>query len=168
MPKRTAVYAGSFDPLTNGHAWMIEEGSGLFDRLIVAIGVNPEKKCDFSADERMQMLAQLACRFPNVDTDIFTNQYLVHYAEKMKAQFILRGVRTESDFEYERGMRNVNGDLVQSITTVFLVPPREIVEISSSMVKGLVGPEGWEKVVKELVPGFVFNKLQEEQSAKQK
>ncbi|MEK7640779.1 MAG: pantetheine-phosphate adenylyltransferase [Patescibacteria group bacterium] len=166
MTQRTAVYAGSFDPLTNGHMWMVEQGAKLFDQLILAIGVNPGKKCAFSLDDRFSMLAQLACCFPNVNTDIFPNEYLIHYARKKNARFILRGVRTESDFEYERGMRNVNGDMVPGITTIFLIPPREIVEISSSMVKGLVGPEGWEAVVKKMVPEPVFKKLQEAHRAK--
>ncbi len=159
--QRTAVYAGSFDPLTNGHMWMIEQGAELFDTLIVAIGTNPDKKYAFSAADRYGMLRNSAKRFSNVLMETLGHEYLVNYAKERKAEFILRGIRTESDFEYERGMRNVNGDMVPGITTVFLVPPREIVEISSSMVKGLVGPAGWEEVVKKMVPEPVFKKLQE-------
>lgn len=72
---------------------------------------------------------------------------------------MLRGIRTESDYEYERTMRNINSDLNSGITTVFLMPPRGIAEVSSSMVKGLIGPEGWETIVRRYLPEPVFEKL---------
>jgi len=75
----------------------------------------------------------------------------------MNCSYIVRGIRNESDYEFERIMRNINGDLNQNITTIFLMPPREISEISSSFVKGLVGPEGWEQVVKNFVPKYVYD-----------
>ena len=90
---------------------------------------------------------------------MFTNQYLINYARGIGAQFILRGIRCESDYEFERVMRNVNGDFDPHITTVFLMPPRDIAEVSSSMVKGLIGPEGWEAIVKQYVPAPVFKRL---------
>ena len=144
---KKAVYAGSFDPITNGHMWMIKEGSRLFDKLIVAIGINPNKNYVFSLDERVDMLKKSTRNFPNVEVDIFKNQFLVNYATSVGAEHILRGIRTERDYEYERGMRHINSDLNPKITTVFFVPPREIAEISSSLVKGLVGPEKWEGVI---------------------
>lgn len=157
-----AVYAGTFDPLTVGHLWMIERGAELFDRLIVAIGINPEKKCLFSIESRLEMIYESTNKkLPNVEISTFTNQFLISYAQYVGAQFILRGIRNESDYEYERAMRNINSDLNSGITTIFLMPPREIVEVSSSMVKGLVGPEGWEKIASEYVPECVFKKLQE-------
>jgi len=154
---KKAVYAGSFDPITNGHMWMIEEGSRLFDKLIVAIGINPDKKYTFSLDERVDMLERSTRSFPNVEVDTFENQFLVNYATSVGAEYILRGIRTEGDYEYERGMRHINSDLNPEITTVFLMPPREIVEISSSLVKGLVGPENWEEVIEAYVPRNVYN-----------
>jgi len=72
---------------------------------------------------------------------------------------ILRGIRSESDYEYERTMRNINGDLGSGICTVFLMPPRNIAEVSSSMVKGLVGPKGWQRVVRKYVPEPVYRQL---------
>jgi len=156
---KLAVYAGSFDPLTIGHLWMIEQGTRLFDTLVVAIGINPDKKYRFTTEERLKMLRDATSQFRNLKVDIFSNQFLVTYAQSIGATHILRGIRSESDYEYERGMRNINGDLGSDVTTVFLMPPRDIAEISSSMVKGLIGPKGWERIVKEYVPKAVFDNL---------
>jgi pantetheine-phosphate adenylyltransferase len=168
MEPRTAVYAGAFDPVTIGHLWMIEQGAALFDKLIVAVGVNPEKQCMFLPDERISMLARSVGQFRNVEMCSFKNKFLMDFARLVGARFVLRGIRTGSDYEYERVMRNINGDLALEITTVFLMPPRGIAEVSSSMVKGLVGPEGWENIVKQYVPEQVFEKLREAHNAKSK
>jgi pantetheine-phosphate adenylyltransferase len=157
--KRIAVYAGSFDPPTNGHLWMIQKGASLFDQLIVAIGTNPKKKSTFSIDERLEMLKSSVKNLKNVTFTHFDNQYLVDFAKELKANFILRGVRSQSDFVYEQGMCNINRDINQNITVVFLTPPRELCEISSSMVKGLIGPTNWRKNVAKYVPSPVLDHL---------
>lgn len=151
-----AVYAGSFDPITNGHRWMIETGATLFDELIVAIGVNPDKGPSFTLDERLDLLARSIDHVPNVRVDSFENQYLAHYAAHQEAAFILRGIRTPNDFSYEHMIRNINEDIRPGIETVILTPPRELAEISSSLVRGLVGPDGWEDIVAQYVPRPVF------------
>ncbi len=156
---RTTVYAGSFDPLTNGHLWMIQEGARLFDHLVVALGTNPLKKYTFSLEERIEMVRKSTRTFPNVSVDSFESEYLVNYAWSVGAQYVLRGIRTESDYEYERSMRHVNHDFNSQIITVFLMPPREIAEVSSSFVKGLVGPKGWEEAVERYLPRNVYNKF---------
>ena len=158
---RRAVYAGSFDPITNGHLWMIEEGAKLFDHLIVATGVNPDKHYTFTLEERLRMIREAVCPRDRVTVDSFENQFLVNYADSVDAQYILRGIRTPQDYEFERGMRQINGDLRSGITTVFLMPPREIAELSSSMIKGLIGPEGWREVVRRYVPEPVFEVILE-------
>jgi pantetheine-phosphate adenylyltransferase len=168
MTERLAVYAGTFDPLTIGHLWMIEQGAALFDRLVVAIGINPEKRCMFSADDRLGMLRQSVGQFSNVEVSLFSNQFLIAYAQSVNARFVLRGIRTESDYEYERVMRNINGDLDSEVTTVFLMPPRGIAEVSSSMVKGLMGPQGWETIVRGYLPEPVLEKLKEAHYARSK
>lgn len=157
--KRIAVYAGSFDPLTNGHMWMIHEGSKLFDELIVAIGTNPDKKYTYTLNQRLEMLKLSLGNIKNVKIDSFTNQYLVKYAKKIGAQYILRGLRNSSDCTYEQGMCNINRDLDSSITTVVLMPPRDLCEISSSMIKGLIGVDGWKEIIKQYVPLSVLEKL---------
>jgi pantetheine-phosphate adenylyltransferase len=166
MAERLGVYAGSFDPPTSGHLWMIEQGAALFDRLIVALGINPEKRYLFSIEDRLDMLRQSTSHLPNVAIQDFTNQFLINFAQSVGARFILRGIRNESDYEQERMMRNVNGDLDPHVTSVFLMPPRAIAEVSSSMVKALVGPIGWEDVVKGYVSPAVFQKLREKHERK--
>jgi pantetheine-phosphate adenylyltransferase len=156
---RIAVYAGSFDPPTNGHLWMIQRGLQLFDRLIVAIGTNPEKTYSFSVQERLTLLEVSLPPCERMTIAHFDNRYLVDYAKEQGAAYILRGVRTADDYEYERVMRHINADLAPDVTTVFLMPPRDIAELSSSMVKGLIGPDGWERTVKRYVPPPVFNAL---------
>jgi len=157
--RRVCVYAGSFDPLTVGHLWMIREGVRLFDRLIVAVGVNPDKKYTFPLEERLAMLRESTSQYRNVSVDSFSNRYLIHYAELLGATHVLRGIRTESDYEFERTMRNINGDLDAGICTVFLMPPRGIAEVSSSRVRGLIGPVGWRKIVRKYVPDPVYRRL---------
>ena len=157
--RKLGVYAGSFDPPTLGHMWMIEQGVRLFDQLVVAIGINPDKEPTFSVEDRTAMLRDATKKFRNLSLTAFSNRYLIRYAQSLGATHILRGIRSESDYEYERTMRNINGDLDAAICTVFLMPPRAIADVSSSMVRGLVGPEGWQKIVRNYVPKPVYRKL---------
>lgn len=156
---KRGVYAGSFDPVTNGHLWMINKAVDLFDELIVAVGYNPDKHYTFCADERAAMLRETTRQYTNLRVESFENQFLVDYAQSVGANYIVRGIRTASDYEFERTMRYVNSDLHPDITTIFLLPPREFAEVSSTMVKGLVGPKGWEAVIRQYVPGPVHEKL---------
>lgn len=158
---RLGVYAGSFDPVTIGHLWMIEQGVRLFDRLVVATGTNPDKKYTFALDDRLEMLRASTRQFRNLTVSSFANRYLIDYAQSIGATHVLRGIRSESDYEFERSMRNINGDLDSGICTVFLMPPRGIAEVSSSMVKGLVGPSGWKRVVRNYVPPPVYKRFLE-------
>ncbi len=159
--EKVAVYAGSFDPVTLGHLWMIEQGICLFDKLVVAVGMNPDKKPYFSVQERISLLEESTAKFERVSIRQYQNKYLVKYAAEIGARYILRGIRNPDDYEYEKTWRNVNGDLNRDITTVFLMPPREIAEISSSTVRGLIGPDGWETIVSKYVPDCVLKRLRE-------
>lgn len=174
-----AVYAGSFDPITNGHMWMIEQGSILFDKVIVAVGSNPDKKGRFSVSERMEMIDEtLDAHFEksrydtsiryinNVFIESFENTMLINYAKSQKARYLLRGIRSVKDYEYEREMMHINYDICPDIQTIFLFPPRHIAEVSSSAVMGMVGFEGWEKVVNKYVPENVLNKMREKHASK--
>ena len=156
---KRAVYAGSFDPVTNGHLWMIREAVKLFDELIVAVGVNSEKSSTFSIEERVSLLHAVAGDCSQLRVDVFENQFLVNYAQSIGANYIIRGIRTASDYEYERTMRHINFDLHPDITTIFLLPPREYAEVSSTMVKSLIGPCGWEHVIRQYLPQPVYIKL---------
>ena len=156
---KIAVYAGSFDPLTNGHLWMVEQGARLFDELVVAIGQNPDKQYAYSLEDRLSVLQESLQNVSGVRVEIFNNKYLVDYAQSLNARYLLRGLRDGADYEFERGMRYVNEDLQSDISTVFLMPPREIAEISSSLVKGLIGPKGWQGVIERYVPLPVYRLL---------
>ena len=161
MGLEKGVYAGSFDPITNGHLWVIKESRKLFKELIVAIGIDPKKDYTFPLNERIKMLKETTKRWKNVKITTIDNKFLVNYTESIGAQCIIRGIRNQKDYEYERGMRNTNSDLAPKILTVFLMPPREIAEISSSLVKELIGPEGWQEIIKRYVPGPVYKSLME-------
>ncbi len=138
---------------------MIEQGLEMFDRLIVAIGSNPSKSYSFSVDERLELLEASTPSCERLVISHFDNRYLVDYAKKMDAKYILRGIRSPNDYEYERVMRHINSDMAPEITTVFLMPPRDIAELSSSMIKSLTGPTGWEETVSRYVPAPVFRAL---------
>lgn len=158
---RIAVYAGSFDPPTNGHLWMIQQGLEMFDRLIVAIGSNSSKTYSYTIQERLEMLRASVPESDRLEIDHFDNRYLVDYAKRKNATYILRGIRSPNDYEYERVMRHINADMAPEITTAFLMPPRDVAELSSSMIKSLTGPEGWEETVKRYVPDEVFKVLKQ-------
>jgi len=138
---------------------MIQEGVFLFEHLIVAVGINPEKKSTFSLEDRLAMLRESCRPFSNVEVASFSNLYLIDYAKSVGATHILRGIRSAGDYEFERTMRNINGDLDAKTCTVFLIPPRNIAEVSSSMVKGLIGPVGWRQIVRKYVPAPVYRQL---------
>lgn len=153
---KKGVYAGSFDPITNGHMWMIKEGSKLFDEFVVVLGNNPDKHYTFSVEERLRLIEESTRDMENVKLNFMENCFLVRYAESIGANYILRGIRTENDYSFERVMKHINSDINSQIKTVFLIPPREIAEVSSSMVKGLIGPEGWQDIVEKYVPLPVY------------
>jgi pantetheine-phosphate adenylyltransferase len=138
---------------------MIRQGLGLFDRLIVAIGTNPSKSYTFSVEQRVQLLGASTPEDSHLTIENFDNRYLVDYAKEKGAAYILRGIRSPGDYEYERVMRHINNDLAPTITTVFLMPPRELAQVSSSMVESLIGPNGWEETVARYVPEPVFEAL---------
>lgn len=154
---KRAIYAGSFDPITNGHLWMIRRGAELFDELIVAVGSNPDKRYTFDEASRLNLLITTTEGIPNLRVASFVNRFLIDYAREQECTHLLRGIRSEADFQYEKSMRHINGDLCSGIDTVFLIPPREITEISSSFVKGLIGPDGWQRIIRPYVPAPVYD-----------
>lgn len=105
------------------------------------------------------MLRETTAHLPHVRVETFKNCFLVNFAREVGANFILRGICEGADYEFERKMRYINADLAPCISTVFLMPPREIAEVSSTMVKGLVGPAGWKEVVRQYVPEPAFQRL---------
>lgn len=157
-PKRgpvVAIYPGSFDPITNGHLDLIERGSRLADRLILAILRNERKQPLFTVNERMEMLREVVGSFDNVEVDFFTG-LLVEYASEKKANLILRGIRAISDYEYELQMALMNRRLAPDIETVFLMASEAYSFISSNLVKEVIRLGG---NISGLVPPLVEAKL---------
>jgi pantetheine-phosphate adenylyltransferase len=131
---RTAIYPGSFDPLTNGHLDVIQRATKLFDRVIVAIASNESKNPLFTLEERLALMKPAISRLKNVKADVFEG-LLVEYAARQKAQAIVRGLRAVSDFEFEFQMALMNRKLDQKIETIFMMPKETYTFISSRIVK---------------------------------
>ena len=132
-----ALYPGSFDPITNGHLDLIQRGSALFDRLIVAILRNDEKQPLFDVEERIEMLKEAIGSLPNVEVSSFGG-LLVDHAEACGASVLLRGIRAVSDYEYELQMALMNRRLRPEIETVFLMAGEAHSFISSRLVKEVI------------------------------
>ncbi|MBT3312609.1 MAG: pantetheine-phosphate adenylyltransferase [Desulfobacterales bacterium] len=132
--ERIAIYPGSFDPPTNGHIDMVERGLKIFDKIIVAILINPSKKSLFTVEERKEMFKASLKNCPNIEIDFFEG-LLVDYVVKKKAHVVIRGLRAVSDFEYEFQLAMMNRKLNREIQTVFLMTGLRWVYISSSIVK---------------------------------
>lgn len=158
MRKDIAIYPGSFDPITNGHLDIIQRGAKLFDEVIVAILVNPEKAPLFSVGERVAMIQTiLNDQFANVRVDTFEG-LLVEYAVKQNAQVIVRGIRAVSDYEYELQMALMNRRLEPRIETVFMMPAEAYTYLSSRLVREVSKFGG---SVEGLVPRLVEQRLRE-------
>jgi pantetheine-phosphate adenylyltransferase len=131
---RTAIYPGSFDPLTNGHLAIIQRGLKLFDRLIVAVANNPQKKPLFSVDERKAFILEAVGRDAHVEVDSFDG-LLVDYAREKKVHTVLRGLRAVSDFEYEFQLANMNKKLLPEFESVFVMTGEDYFFVSAQLVR---------------------------------
>jgi pantetheine-phosphate adenylyltransferase len=158
---RLAVYPGSFDPLTNGHVDIIERGTHLFEKIIVAILANAEKSPLFTMQERVEIVREAFRGQPNVEVDTFDG-LLVDYMVRRKANVIVRGLRALSDFEIEFQMALMNRRLSPSVETVFMMPAEQYTYISSRLIKEVFSLGGR---VSGLVPEIVETRLREKQRA---
>lgn len=129
-----AIYPGTFDPITNGHADLIERASQMFSRVIVGIASNPSKKPLFTLEERVEMIKEVTKDLPNVEVRGFTG-LLAGFADEINATILIRGLRAVSDFEYEFQLANMNRRLNPKLESVFLTPAEENSFISSTLVK---------------------------------
>ncbi len=153
--ERTAIYPGSFDPVTNGHLDIIERGLTLFDKIIVTILENPTKKSLFTINERISLLEESLKDIGNIEIASYGG-LLVDYAVKRDAQAILRGMRAVSDFEYEFQMALMNRKLNREVQTVFLMTGLRWIFTSSSIIKEAVQFGG---DIESMVPAVVYEEL---------
>jgi pantetheine-phosphate adenylyltransferase len=151
----TAIYPGSFDPVTNGHLDLIARAAVIFDRLVVAVSHNSEKDPMFAVSERMEMLEAVTKQWKNVEVAMFDG-LLVDYARAEGARVILRGIRAVSDYEYELQMAMINRKIEPLIETVFMLPGEAYSFISSRWVKELAKLGG---SIKGFVPALVEERL---------
>ncbi|BCA85968.1 phosphopantetheine adenylyltransferase [Enterococcus saigonensis] len=154
--RKIALFPGSFDPFTNGHLDTIERGSDLFDEIIVGVFVNTNKKSLFTPTERKALVEASVKHLPNVRVIEQDSELTVTSAKKLGANFLLRGIRSVKDYEYEKEIMTMNHHLDKNIETVFLLARPEYTHISSSILKEVIAFGG---DVKDYLPKPVFEAL---------
>ena len=163
LNRRVAIYAGTFDPITQGHEDIARRASGLFDHVIVAIAASLSKRPFFSLEERAEMAREVLAPYPNIEIAAFDG-LLMDFLHEKGAKVILRGLRAASDFEYEFQMAGMNRNLYPEVETVFLTPSEKYMFISATMVREIailggdvskfVHPEVRERLAKRVSENF--------------
>ena len=157
MSEKIAVYPGTFDPITNGHLSILNRALKIFDKLIIAILNNPQKKPLFSIEERISMIETVLKSKSNIEVDVFDG-LLLDYVIKKKSNVVLRGIRALSDFEYEFQMALMNRKLNRNVQSIFLMTDYKWFYISSTIIKEAASFNG---DISGLVPPSVCEKLKE-------
>lgn len=160
---RIGVVAGSFDPITLGHVHLIKQSLKLVDELHVLIASNAMKKPYIHTQDRLKLVKLVLADLidsKRVFVDLLGNEFAADYAYRVGADTMIRGIRNTIDLTYELGVAEVNSKINPLIQTVFIPTPSKLTEVSSSMVRGLVGIPGWEHIVDEYVPPEVLSYLQ--------
>jgi pantetheine-phosphate adenylyltransferase len=137
MKKRVAIFPGSFDPITIGHEDILKRVLPLFDEIIVAIGKNSSKQNYFELDQRKKWVEQVFKDLPNVRVETYTG-LTVQYCKKVNASFIVRGLRTSADFEFEKAIAQNNKMMVPEVETIFILPVPELSAINSTIVRDII------------------------------
>lgn len=138
---KIAVFPGSFDPITIGHVDLVHRAMPLFDKIIVAIGENSQKKTLFSLEQRLSWLEQVFIDDDNVVVDSFTG-LTAHFCQRVNSQYLLRGLRNASDFDYEKTISQLNTIVGKGIETIFLISQPQYSHISSTIVREIIKGEG--------------------------
>jgi pantetheine-phosphate adenylyltransferase len=157
---RLAIFPGSFDPLTNGHVDIVLRSTQLFERVLIAVLVNPDKQPLFTAVERVEIIRGVFREYPNVEVDTFEG-LLVEYARRRRASALVRGLRAVSDFEYEFQMALMNRHLEPTLETVFMMPAEQYTYLSSRLIKEVFSLGG---DVRGLVPSVVEEWMRKKQT----
>lgn len=153
------AFAGTFDPITNGHLWVIQEALSIAEKVLVIVAVNPNKKQMFSEDMRKIMIEESIKNisgYENVEVILMKNEYVSQSAKAKGCEYLIRGIRSAVDFDYETLIQKTNTDILYGAKTLFVMPPRDLESVSSSFVKSLVGPVGWHWYIKDFVPAYVY------------
>jgi pantetheine-phosphate adenylyltransferase len=151
--KRIA-FSGTLDPITNGHMWVIGEARTIAEEVTVFLSENPFKKPQFGADQRKLVIEQSVAQrgWTNVNVVIVKGDYTARAAKQHGIDYLIRGIRSTADFDYENLIQQTNVDVLQGAKTIFVMPPRDLGSVSSSFVKALQGPVGWHWIMKQFVP----------------
>jgi len=139
--KTTAVYPGTFDPITLGHIDLVKRAAKMFDRIIVAVANNPEKNTLFSLSERIDLVKQVFANIKNIEIKSFDG-LLTEFARKQNCNIVLRGLRVVSDFDYELQMASMNRKLIPELETIFLTPEDNYIYVASSLVRTIAKEHG--------------------------
>ena len=134
---KTAVFPGSFDPITLGHVDLVRRAVPLFDRIVVAVGINSQKNCLFGLEQRMAWLREVFADEPRVTVDSFEG-LTAHYCNRIGATYLLRGLRNASDFDYEKTISQLNGIVGEGLETIFLISQPAYSHISSTIVREII------------------------------
>jgi pantetheine-phosphate adenylyltransferase/8-oxo-dGTP diphosphatase len=166
--KKYGIVSGSFDPITKGHVWIIKKALTMMDEVVIVVAQNFNKKCMFDLEERCSLIKKTIQE--NFDKNQLSkirirelpeHELLVSYADSIQANFIFRGLRNFTDFGYEQQLNLVQKKINPNIETVFLIPPREITEISSSLIKNIIHLREWEKIAEPYVSKAVIEALRQ-------
>ena len=154
---KVCVFAGTFDPFTKGHKFVIEKCLKMFDKVIVAIGVNVDKTPTFTLEQRKIMIERSFKNDTRIEVKSFTGM-LVDFMKKEGVEFYVRGIRDKEDYKYETTMERYNRDMYPEITTIYIPTPKELVHISSSAMRNILGLGG---DIKSYVPEEVESHIKE-------
>lgn len=152
---KLAVFPGSFDPITIGHADLVERALPLFDKIVVAVGINNQKQTLFSLEQRIDWLKKTFAHHPKVEVGSFEG-LTVRFCQQINAHYLIRGLRQASDFDYEKTISQLNSIIGEDIETVFLISKPEYSHISSTIVREIIKGKG---DVSKFVPSVIAHEL---------
>lgn len=168
---KLAVVSGSFDPITKGHLYVIEQAKKMADKVLILVATNPDKKYSLNHGARIDVIEHsileqygkdvLLERVISVDT-LPPNMFTALAARAHGADAIIRGLRNVVDFEYEHSQQLVNSTIAPEVTTIFVMPPPDLIAVSSSAIRGMVGIDGWEQIAEKYVPAPAIKALKGE------